>query len=281
MFLDALAHHRHALGLPGLSIAWGMWATPSAMTDNLGAIDLARARLSGMIPMPAADGLALFDSALAAGAPTVAAARFDHSGSAAPYVPAPLRGLIRESRPHAAGSDAVVTGASGSGPSDWAQRLADRSIPEQRHLMLDLVRGGAATVLGYDASDSVDPDQAFKELGFDSLAAVALRNHLGAATGLRLPPTMVFDHPSPRAVAEFLRSELVPDPMSVALADVDRLRATIAELGEDSEARSAIAQRLGSLLAEVGTSDDAHAAAVDKIHAATSEEILDLIDRGL
>ena len=159
--------------------------------------------------------------------------------------------------------------------------MADRSIPEQRHLMLDLVRGGAATVLGYDASDSVDPDQAFKELGFDSLAAVALRNHLGAATGLRLPPTMVFDHPSPRAVAEFLRSELVPDPMSVALADVDRLRATIAELGEDSEARSAIAQRLGSLLAEVGTSDDAHAAAVDKIHAATSEEILDLIDRGL
>ncbi|ANS25258.1 type I polyketide synthase [Rhodococcus opacus] len=281
MFLDALAHHRHALGLPGLSIAWGMWAAPSAMTDNLGAIDLARARLSGMIPMPAADGLALFDSALAAGAPTVAAARFDHSGSAAPYVPAPLRGLIRESRPHAAGSDAVVTGASRSGPSDWAQRLADRSIPEQRHLMLDLVRGGAATVLGYDASDPVDPDQAFKELGFDSLAAVALRNHLGAATGLRLPPTMVFDHPSPRAVAEFLRSELVPDPMSVALADVDRLRATIAELGDDSEARSAIAQRLGSLLAEVGTSDDAHAAAVDKIHAATSEEILDLIDRGL
>ncbi|MEN0137392.1 MAG: SDR family NAD(P)-dependent oxidoreductase [Rhodococcus sp. (in: high G+C Gram-positive bacteria)] len=281
MFLDALAHHRHALGLPGLSIAWGMWATPSAMTDNLGAIDLARARLSGMVPMPAADGLALFDSALAAGAPTVAAARFDHSGSAAPYVPAPLRGLIRESRPHAAGSDSVVSGPNGSGPSDWSQRLADLSIPEQRHLMLDLVRGGAATVLGYDASDSVDPDQAFKELGFDSLAAVALRNHLGAATGLRLPPTMVFDHPSPRAVAEFLRSELVPDPMSVALADVDRLRATIAELGDDAEARSAIAQRLGSLLAEVGTSDDAHAAAVDKIHAATSEEILDLIDRGL
>ncbi|MFC9355620.1 SDR family NAD(P)-dependent oxidoreductase [Rhodococcus sp. NPDC057014] len=281
MFLDALAHHRHALGLPGLSIAWGMWATPSAMTDNLGAIDLARARLSGMVPMPAADGLALFDSALAAGAPTVAAARFDHSGSAAPYVSPPLRGLIRESRPHAAGSDSVVTGPNGSGPSDWSQRLADLSIPEQRHLMLDLVRGGAATVLGYDASDSVDPDQAFKELGFDSLAAVALRNHLGAATGLRLPPTMVFDHPSPRAVAEFLRSELVPDPMSVALADVDRLRATIAELGDDAEARSAIAQRLGSLLAEVGTSDDAHAAAVDKIHAATSEEILDLIDRGL
>ncbi|MCQ4118881.1 type I polyketide synthase [Rhodococcus tibetensis] len=281
MFLDALAHHRHALGRPALSIAWGMWAPPSAMTDNLGAIDLARARRSGMVPMTAADGLALFDSALIAGVPTVAAARFDLAGSAAPYVPAPLRGLIRELRPRAAGSDSVVTGSNGSGTVDWGQRLADRSTPEQRHLMLELVRAGAAAVLGYDASDAVDPDQAFKELGFDSLAAVALRNYLGAATGLRLPPTMVFDHPSPRAVAEFLRAELVPDPVSVALGDVDRLRATIAELGKDTEARSAVAKRLEILLAEVGASEAAHADTVDKIHAATSEEILDLIDRGL
>ncbi|NCL75459.1 type I polyketide synthase [Rhodococcus sp. YH1] len=281
MFLDALAHHRRALGRPALSIAWGMWAPPSAMTDNLGAIDLVRARRSGLVPMTAADGLALFDSALTAGAPALAAARFDPSGSAAPHVPAPMRGLIRESRPRAAGSDPVGTGSTASGPAEWAQRLADRSIPEQRHLMLDLVRAGAAAVLGYDASDSVDPDQAFKELGFDSLAAVALRNHLGAVTGLRLPPTMVFDHPSPRAVAEFLRAELIPDPVSVALADVDRLRATIAELGEDSAARSAIAQRLGNLLAEVAAADDTHADPVGRIRAATSEEILDMIDRGL
>ncbi|SEL47260.1 type I polyketide synthase [Rhodococcus maanshanensis] len=281
MFLDALARHRHTLGLPAVSIAWGMWAPPSTMTDNLGAIDLARARRSGMVPMAASDGLALFDGALAAGVPAVAAARFDLSGSAAPYVAAPLRGLIREPRRRAAGSGSAGAGSSGSGPSDWAQRLADLSIPEQRHLMLDLVRAGAAAVLGHDAADSVDPDQAFKELGFDSLAAVALRNQLGAATGLRLPPTMVFDHPSSRAVAEFLRAELVPDPVSVAFADVDRLRATIAELGADSEARSALAQRLAHLLAEVGAGDDARADAVDKIHAATSEEILDLIDRGL
>ncbi|NGP07465.1 SDR family NAD(P)-dependent oxidoreductase [Rhodococcus sp. 14C212] len=281
MFLDALAHHRRALGRPALSIAWGMWAPPSAMTDNLGAIDLVRARRSGVVPMTAADGLALFDSALTAGAPAVAAARFDPSGWAAPHVPAPMRGLIRESRPHAAGPDPVGTGSTASGPSEWTQRLADRSIPEQRHLMLDLVRAGAAAVLGYDASDLVDPDQAFKELGFDSLAAVALRNHLGAATGLRLPPTLVFDHPSPRAVAEFLRAELVPDPVSVALADVDRLRATIAELGEDSAARSAIAQRLGNLLAEVAADGDTRADPVGRIHAATSEEILDMIDRGL
>jgi len=279
MYLDALARHRHALGLPAVSIAWGMWAPPSTMTDNLGAIDLARARRSGMVPMTAEDGLALFDDALAAGVPAVAAARFDLSWSAGAYVPAPLRGLIREPRRRAAGSGPA--GSSGSAPSDWALRLADLSIPEQRHLMLELVRAGAATVLGHDAADSVDADQAFKELGFDSLAAVALRNHLGAATGLRLPPTMVFDHPSSRAVAEFLRAELVPDPVSVAFADVDRLRATIAELGDDGEARAALAKRLATLLAEVGAGEGAHADAVDKIHAATSEEILDLIDRGL
>ncbi|RVW03861.1 type I polyketide synthase [Rhodococcus xishaensis] len=278
MFLDALAHHRHAAGLPAHSIAWGMWAPPSAMTDHLGAIDLVRARRSGMIPLTAADGLDLFDSALTADAPAVVAARFDYSSSAAPYVPAPLRGLIRQSRPHA-GSDSIATGS--NGPADWAERLADRSIPEQRHLMLDLVRTGAAAILGYTASDSVDPDQAFKELGFDSLAAVALRNHLDAATGLRLPPTVVFDHPSPRAIAEFLRAELVPDPVSVALAEVDRLHATIGELGDDGDARSEIAQRLKNLLAEMGAVDAAHADAVDKIRAATSEEILDLIDRGL
>ncbi|RVW03612.1 type I polyketide synthase [Rhodococcus spongiicola] len=278
MFLDALAHHRHAAGLPALSIAWGMWAPPSAMTDHLGAIDLVRARRSGMIPLTAADGLDLFDGALTADAPAVVAARFDYSSSAAPYVPAPLRGLIRQSRPHA-GSDSIATGS--SGPTDWAERLADRSIPEQRHLMLDLVRAGAAAILGYTASDSVDPDQAFKELGFDSLAAVALRNHLDAATGLRLPPTVVFDHPSPRAIAEFLRSELVPDPVSVALAEVDRLHATIGELSDDGDARSEIAQRLKNLLAEMGAVDGAHVDAVDKIRSATSEEILDLIDRGL
>ncbi|MFD4183487.1 hypothetical protein, partial [Rhodococcus sp. NPDC058514] len=89
------------------------------------------------------------------------------------------------------------------------------------------------------------------------------------------------DHPSPRAVAEFLRAELVPDPVSVACADVDRLREIIVEIGDDSEARSAIVKRLENLVAEVGTGDSGGSDAVDRIHAATSEEILDLIDRGL
>ncbi|UYP17334.1 SDR family NAD(P)-dependent oxidoreductase [Rhodococcus sp. Z13] len=279
MFLDALARHRRALGLPALSIAWGMWASPSAMTGELGTIDLVRSRRSGMVPLTADDGLVLFDRAVAAGVPTVVAARFDHAGAAAPFVPAPLRGLIRESRPRAAGP--AATGSTGAGSSEWAQRLAERSVPAQRHLMLELVRGAAATVLGYDNPDAVDPEQAFKELGFDSLAAVTLRNQLGAATGLRLPPTLVFDHPNPRAVAEFLRAELVPDPMSVVCADIDRLRLDLAEVGEDRQARSAIAERLEHLLAEIRADGKAGAEAVDRIRAATGEEILNLIDRDL
>ncbi|OLL16194.1 MULTISPECIES: type I polyketide synthase [unclassified Rhodococcus (in: high G+C Gram-positive bacteria)] len=280
-FLDALAQHRRAHGRPAVSIAWGMWAPPSAMTGRLGAVDLARARRSGLVPMSEADGLDLFDSALASDLSAVVGARFEHPGAAATSVPAPLRGLVRQARPRAAGSGSALSGPNGSGPLEWAQRLTDRSVPEQRHLVLELVRAGAAAVLGHDASDSVDPDQAFKELGFDSLAAVALRNHLGAATGLRLPPTVVFDHPSPRAVAEFLRAELVPDPVSVAVAGIDRLQAVVADLGADDEARAAVAQRLEALLADLAGAERGRADTVDRIHAATGDEILDIIDRGL
>nr|WP_237713761.1 type I polyketide synthase [Rhodococcus sp. P14] len=280
-FLDALAQHRRAQGLPAVSIAWGMWAPPSAMTGRLGAGDLARARRSGLVAMSEADALDLFDSAVAGDAPAVVGARLEHPDPAGPSVPAPLRGLVRQSRPRAAGSGSAVSGPNGSGPSEWAQRLTERPVPEQRHLVLELVRAGAAAVLGHDASDSVDPDQAFKELGFDSLAAVALRNHLGAATGLRLPPTVVFDHPSPRAVAEFLRAELVPDPVSVAVAGIDRLRAAVAELGADDEARAAVARRLEALLADLEGAEGSRADTVGRIHAATGDEILDIIDRGL
>ncbi|MBY6410866.1 SDR family NAD(P)-dependent oxidoreductase [Rhodococcus sp. BP-252] len=268
MFLDALALRRHREGLPATSIQWGMWEPPSAMTAELGPIDRARASRTGMIALRESEGLALFDSAVASGEPVVAAVRLDRSVS---EVPPLFRGLVRQAR-----APQVASDVHGSGPDAWAETLAERTVPEQRHLMLDLVRAAAATVLGYETADSVDPDQAFKELGFDSLAAVALRNQLGATTGLRLPPTVVFDHPSSRAVADFLRSELMPDPVTAALADVERLRAAVSEVSDDSRAQ--IAERLSALLADLGPTPDA---TVDRIHAATSDEILDLIDRGL
>ncbi|WP_072802904.1 type I polyketide synthase [Rhodococcoides yunnanense] len=275
MFLDAFARHRRGLGLPASSIEWGMWAPLSAMTSGLGDIDTARTRRTGMIPLSAAEGSALLDAALASNEAVVVASRFERSVAA---VPAPLRGLMREIRTRVPG----LVGVQGErGSSSWAERLADRSISEQRHLMLDLVRTSAATVLGYDGSDSVEPDQAFKDLGFDSLAAVALRNQLGAATGLRLPPTLVFDQPNSREVAEFLRAALMPDPMSVVMADLERLRTAVAGIGDDEESRAAIAQRMSTLLTELGRPRNSSADTVDKIHAATSQEILDLIDRGL
>ncbi|SNS51617.1 type I polyketide synthase [Rhodococcoides kyotonense] len=270
MFLDALARERGRRGLPATSIQWGMWEPPSAMTAELGASDRARVSRTGMLALPASEGLALFDSALASGEAVVAAMRLDRT---VPAVPPLFRGLVQQSA-----ARQPTSAVHGTGPGAWAETLAERTVPEGRHLMLDVVRSAAATVLGYDAADSVDPDQAFKELGFDSLAAVALRNQLGATTGLRLPPTLVFDHPSARAVAEFLRAELVPDPLTAALADVERLRAAVAEIEGDGDSRAEIAARLAALLADLSpTPDDT----VDRIHAATSEEILDLIDRGL
>ncbi|MDX5453273.1 MAG: hypothetical protein LPK27_11070, partial [Rhodococcus sp. (in: high G+C Gram-positive bacteria)] len=92
---------------------------------------------------------------------------------------------------------------------------------------------------------------------------------------------VVFDHPSPRAVAEFLRAELVPDPVSVAVAGIDRLRAAVAELGADDEARAAVARRLEALLADLEGAEGSRADTVGRIHAATGDEILDIIDRGL
>nr|WP_268240702.1 acyl carrier protein [Streptomyces camponoticapitis] len=105
------------------------------------------------------------------------------------------------SRP-AAGAPAADT--------DPLQRLATLSEPEQQRILVDLVRGQAANVLGYDTPERIDTGRGFTDLGFDSLAAVELRNRLNKATGLQLPATVIFDQPTPAVLAEYLRSELAP-----------------------------------------------------------------------
>ncbi|WP_442812034.1 type I polyketide synthase [Streptomyces sp. NBC_01803] len=207
-YLDALAHHRAAEGLPAVSLAWGVWAERGEQT-RLAATDLARMARSGVVPLPVDEALALFDTALTAGTtdPALAPVRLNFAAlraqsDATGGVPAPLRGLIRTPgrRLAARGADAGHTGE--------ARRLASLAPDELRDHLLDLVRACVAAILGHDAPDtaaqSIAPTRAFRELGFDSLAAMELRNRLGAATGLRLPPTVVFDHPTPAALAAHL-----------------------------------------------------------------------------
>ncbi|MEV4738945.1 SDR family NAD(P)-dependent oxidoreductase [Streptomyces sp. NPDC049555] len=220
--LDALARLRHDRGLPGVSLAWGLWEATSGMTDG---VDRDRLGRSGFLPLPSADALAALDGALASGEPVLAPIRIDSAALRAQgeAVPAPLRDL--------AGAPARRSAAPG-GPaagSDLAVRLAGKSGPDRQRVLLDLVTGHTAAVLGHPSPDLVDPARAFKDAGFGSLSAVELRNRLAAATGLRLPATLVFSHPNPEALARHL-DELLAGAAPVPAAAV--ARTTVAD-GDD------------------------------------------------
>ncbi|MEU8517902.1 beta-ketoacyl synthase N-terminal-like domain-containing protein, partial [Kitasatospora sp. NPDC048722] len=168
--------------------------------------DLARLARTGITPLTTTEALTHFDTALRSGRSPLVAARFATAALAASDtpVPAPLRSLVRTSPRR------VAAGASnqGQGPA-LAERLALAPAAEADRMLLDLVRTTTATVLGHPDANSVADGRAFTDLGFDSLAAVDLRNRLARATGLRLPTTLVFDHPTPASLADLLRTELL------------------------------------------------------------------------
>ncbi|MFE6866121.1 type I polyketide synthase, partial [Kitasatospora sp. NPDC057692] len=220
-FLDALAEHRRAAGLPGNALAWGLWAEGSGMTRHLAAADLARLARGGIGLLSTEDGLALFDAALRRDLPYAVTARLDRAAlrdlAAAGAVPTVLRGLVRAPLQRAAGAAAGAGRAGGAGDaSSWAHRMAGLSEDRRARAALDLVRGQTATVLGLGEADTVDIQRAFRELGFDSLTALELRNRLNTLTGLRLPATVVFDHPSATALAARLTREVTGAPAASA-----------------------------------------------------------------
>ncbi|MGW3233850.1 SDR family NAD(P)-dependent oxidoreductase, partial [Kitasatospora sp. NPDC001095] len=202
-YLDGLAAHRRAHGLPATSLAWGLWEEASGMTGHLGGADIARMARAGVAPLPSDEGLALFGAALARVEATLVPARLDLAGlrsRAVPDgVPPVFRGLVRAPVRRAAQAMDDERGDGG-----WAQRFAGLPAEERDRALLDFARRQVATVLGHGEADGVAANQPFKTLGFDSLMAVELRNRLNTATGLRLPATLVFDHPTPAALAGYL-----------------------------------------------------------------------------
>ncbi|MFF8374318.1 type I polyketide synthase, partial [Streptomyces lydicus] len=266
-FLDALARHRRARGLPAVSLAWGLWEQRSGMAGRLSDVDLARMSRVGAAPMPAEEGLALFDAATAYGAahgePVVVPARLDtaelRSQAAAGVLPPLFRSVVRTvpvRRSLAASGAQGTEGADGAAGAEepgsiLAARLAGVARSEQDRLLLELVREQAASVLGHPSTDEVQGNRAFKDLGLDSLTAVELRNRLKRATGLRLAPTLVFDYPTPVALAQRLRTELVPDGPEnepAVLADLERLEAALSDVASDDSVRDKVAARLQALL---------------------------------
>jgi acyl carrier protein len=208
-FLDALAVHRRAQGLPAQSLAWGLWGDDAGgMAEELSQVDLERMQRTGVYPISAKEGLDLFDTASSLPAPALVPIALDLKAlrSAAGELPALFRGLIRTTTRRA-----VAAGGGSAAPALLGQQLAGLPSEEQDALILDTIRSHAAAILGHTGVDAIDADRAFSELGFDSLSAVEFRNLLNGVSGLRLPPTLVFDYPNARALADHMRAELVPE----------------------------------------------------------------------
>ncbi|EFL26044.1 modular polyketide synthase [Streptomyces himastatinicus ATCC 53653] len=291
-FLDALAQHRAANGLPATSLAWGLWAVAGGMGGELDETEIARIRRGGIGVLTADTGLELFDAATnttSASEPLLVPMPLDMAALRAQagvgMLPPLFRGLVRAAPARRAAESAATAGAGGA--DELRARLAGLSEPERDEAVLELVCTQVAAVLGYPGPETVDPARSFSEVGFDSLTAVELRNRLNATTGVRLPATLVFDYPTPNALVQYLRGEILPDDatgVTSLLAELDGLEKSLAgaaEAAPDDEDRGRITARLQALLAQWnddrGPEDGAGVA--DEIESATDDDLFDFIGK--
>ena len=206
-FLDALAETRRGRGLPATSVAWGPWADQGLSNGD----DGTQMRRRGLGLMDPAQGILGLGQALDNADTAVTIADVDWARFAATFTlrrPSPLIAGLPEVARSLADADSHAGSATPMSRTALGRQLVGLPESDQTRLLLDLTRARIATVLGHASPEDVQPDWAFSDLGFDSLTAVELRNQLNAATGLRLPATLVFDYPTPLAAAEFLRSRL-------------------------------------------------------------------------
>ncbi|WTE17678.1 SDR family NAD(P)-dependent oxidoreductase [Streptomyces anthocyanicus] len=280
-FLDALAEHRTRLGLPATSLAWGLWDLGHGINAGLDANDLKRFTREGFRQVSPEAGTALFDAALDGSAATVVALPADLSAMRAHgRVPAVFGALVKVANRRTAQSGTVAA-------ESFAQRLAGLSVPERRQAALDLVRAEVAAALGHSGPDAVPAERAFQEMGFDSMTAVELRNRLIAASGARLAAAVVFDHPTPEALAEHLLGEVAPeaagDPAQPLLSELDRLEASLSALAGDGRARSAVSVRLQTILSRLNEAagPDESSEVVSSLDSASADDLFDFIDNQL
>ena len=285
-FLDALAQRRRSQGLPATAIAWGLWERESALTAGMDEASRARLARAGLIAIADAAGLELFDRARAGAVALAVAAPMEASAlgalSRAGTLPPLLSGLVR------AGSRRRSKATSGS----LSRRLAGVPEAEREDAVLNLVREHVATVLGHVSAEAIDPDANFKDLGFDSLGAVELRNRLGQATGMRLKATLVFDHPSSTEIGAYLLAE-VGESSNGRLPiydELDRLEAMLAKVEVDKAERDRLAARIRTfnvrLLQLWGSgsglgSGPEEELAVVNLESASDDELFQLIDEEL
>jgi acyl carrier protein len=273
-YLDALAAHRQALGLPAVSIAWGPWEEVGMAADS-------GVRTGPLAPIPVAQGLAMFDTAAAA-TPALLVGMILRPGSGAGGPIPPIMYELAGGRRQAA--------VGGQTPATIAKDIAGLRPQDQLRYLVDLVGTEAATVLAHSATDTIGSDDQFKDLGFESLTAVEFGNRLSIVTGLRMPSTLIFDYPTPAALAEYLRNELAPETGEVegpsVLAELDRLEAAMATTAPDELTRTGITTRLRQLLDRLSATDNGSSAdeadsVARRIESASTDEIFAFIDSEL
>ncbi|KAA2257253.1 SDR family NAD(P)-dependent oxidoreductase [Solihabitans fulvus] len=278
-YLDALATHRNAAGLPATALAWGLWERRSGITGHLDAADHARMARTGVLALSDREALALFDAALRDPSPVLVPVRLDRAAlrakAAAGALPALYRGLVRM-------PTAKAPAESGStGLDDLTRRLAALPEPERADALLGFVREQVAVVLGFADPAQVEPEKSFTDLGFDSLTAVELRNRLHLATDTHLPTTLVFDYPTPALLADFLGVELAidgPDPTEVAMDELDRLELMLSAFSTTATTHSRIAIRLRGLLAQWTGERVELVGDHGELDAASDDELFNLVD---
>ncbi|WP_399341407.1 type I polyketide synthase [Umezawaea sp. Da 62-37] len=272
-FLDGLAESRRARGLVATSVSWGPWAGSGMATVGDTEEHLRRRGLIAMAPSLTLNAL---EKAIRSGATTLTVVDIEWDKFAPAFTMARTSPFIGDLPEVRAALDATPDIGE---ESDLVGRLAALSEVEQHALLVDLVRGQVAAVLGHGSADAVAKDRAFQDLGFDSLTAVELRNSLTGATGLKLPATLVFDHPSAEPLARFLHSQLVVGGATVpVLAELDRLEAALASATPDTLTRTRITIRLQSLVSRWNSGKAEAASGLDD---ASDDELFAFINKQL
>ncbi|MFG1675366.1 type I polyketide synthase [Micromonospora sp. NPDC049282] len=273
-YLDALAGDRHARGLPATALAWGPWADGGLAA---GAALTGRHRALGLRPLAAGPAMAAFGVAVAGDRPAIVVGDVDWTAFAAATGPGRPNRLLAEL------TDQPSTGDAGAASPAEQLRTRLATAADRDKVILDLVRAETAAVLRHSDRDRIDPASSFRDLGFDSLLAVELRNRLGAAAGLPLPATLVFDHPTPAALAAHLAPQVAGDPERPTVAsEIDRLEAVLFGVAPDEDERDGITARLRALLDKWSRTnagpepDDDLDTGLD---LATADEMLELIQR--
>ncbi len=291
-YLDGLAQHRRAAGLPATSIAWGAWAGGGGMLSDRDAI--AWLGGSGMRLMDPAAAVAAMQRMVEGDEPVAVVADVDWPRFSEVYNaarPRPLiSGLTAAEAPGEDGTGAPDGADPGTaqGPTEAARRLAGLPPARREAAVLDVVREAVAGVLGHGTVEEIDPERSFRELGLESVAGLELRNRLGSATGLRLTTTMIFDHPSPLALARHLVERLAEETGAVSVTSpldaLERLAHALASAPPEARAGEEITRRLRQLAEQYGGGSPLPApepeadAASSRIESASDDEIFAIID---